>query len=493
LEAVRRAAFDETSKYAESMHASDAEIDEMGRELAYRAHVLSVVYRTRSWRITRPLRGVANLVRRMLGRQVGELPVFETGSRPPSARRYSTVALAPMEMPELAPSSGEFDSSLPPQCSRRREMLVAADMLPLFDHSAGGLRLKTLLGIMGELGWSISFCSLADRQNLPEVLSAPSGLARYEEVLRQVGVVRFVYGLDELKCHLEVFGRDLSFAFLSFPHVTEALLPLVRSYCPSAKVAYDMVDFHGVRMAREARLRNDESLMRQADRQRDIELACARAADLTFAVNDEEKDVLLALAPEVVVDVLPIVFDIPESAPVALAGRKDVLFIGGFWHRPNGDAICWFADHIWPRIYREEPHAVLRIVGSNPGNEVLALGARPGIEVLGFVPDVGPLLDSHRVSVAPLRWGAGTKGKVGQALAVGLPVVATSVGAEGMGLKDGEQLLVADDETGFAEHVLALLREDELWQTLSRKGREHMQGFFSTQVVKRNLKAALGG
>jgi hypothetical protein len=271
------------------------------------------------------------------------------------------------------------------------------------------------------------------------------------------------------------------------------VMPMVRVRCPIARIAYDMVDFHGVRMAREAALFGDAELLEKANRQQEIEVACAKAADVTLAINDEERQTLLSLAPEAVVEVIPLVFEIPPTIPPGLGNREGLLFVGGFWHRPNGDAIRWFVERVWPLVRRAVPDAVLRIAGSNPTDEVLALGAQPGIEVLGFVPDMGAVLDRHRVSIAPLRYGAGAKGKVGQALIHGLPVVATKVGAEGMSLRDGTHLLVADDEEAFAAHVIQLLEDDALWSRLSTHGRMHMENSFSTAVVKQQLVEALDG
>lgn len=223
------------------------------------------------------------------------------------------------------------------------------------------------------------------------------------------------------------------------------------------------------------------------------EISCARAADVTIAVTEGERAALLEIAPDVVVETLPNVFEVPRNVPSGPVGREGLLFVGGFWHKPNGDAMHWFVNRIWPLIQREVPDLVLRIVGANADNEVLALGARPGVEVLGFVPELTPLYDQHRAFIAPLRYGAGMKGKVGQSLVHGLPVVATSIGAEGMALQDGVHLLVADQEEEFAEQVLRLLRDDVLWSRLAVQGREHIERTLSVDVVRNRLETVLGG
>jgi glycosyltransferase involved in cell wall biosynthesis len=113
--------------------------------------------------------------------------------------------------------------------------------------------------------------------------------------------------------------------------------------------------------------------------------------------------------------------------------------------------------------------------------------------VLGYVPELSPYLDNSRVFVAPLRFGAGMKGKVGQSLAHGLPVVATPVGAEGMQLEDGVHLLVAETPEVFAEQVLRLLRDDDLWTALQREGRTLIQETLSEDVIREQLDGVLRG
>ena len=375
----------------------------------------------------------------------------------------------------------------------RRKILVVAPHLPLFDQSSGCLRLKTIISMMGADDWSIAFGSMFDLNGQPGVLANAADRGRYEGVLREAGVSSFLYGPDEITNFVEKQGGDLAWAFLSFPHIAAHFMPVIRSHCPTTRIAYDMVDFHSLRMRREAELSSDSELLAAAERQRAVEVACASAADVTFAVSVEEKAVLLDAAPVAVVEVLPNIFEPPFASPPGPEARKDLFFVGGFWHRPNGDAVRWFVERILPLIQREAPNIILRIAGANADDEVLALGRQPGVEVLGFVPDLAPLFDRHRVFVAPLRYGAGMKGKVGQSLAYGLPVVTTPIGAEGMGLRDGTHLLIASEEEAFALQVLRLLSDDALWSRLSIAGRALIERTLSVDVVRGQLKAVLDG
>lgn len=385
------------------------------------------------------------------------------------------------------------DLCTPSRDSLNRTILVVANHLPLFDQASGCLRLKTIIGMLSADGWTIHFGSMLGLDSQPGVLASHQGRGRYQREMGAAGVSQFLYGPKDITDFIQTHGRNLDWVFLSFPEVAEHFMPFVRVHCPSTRIAYDMVDFHGLRMRREAELFEDSTLLAAADRQKAIEVACSLGADLTFAVSLEEKARLLTEAPTAVVEVLPNIFEMPPSCSTDVRSRRDIFFVGGFWHRPNVDAVCWFVEKILPFIHKAMPEVVFRIAGANASDEVLALKGRLGVQVLGYVSDLGPLFDQHRVCVAPLRYGAGMKGKVGQSLSHALPVVSTSIGAEGMGLKDGIHVLVADEEQAFATQVIRLLNEDDLWSRLSVAGRALIEKSFSIDVVSGQLRESLNG
>jgi O-antigen biosynthesis protein len=133
-----------------------------------------------------------------------------------------------------------------------------------------------------------------------------------------------------------------------------------------------MVDFHGLRPKREAELHSDLKLLAVASEQYSIELACATAADVTFAISTEERNALLEAAPSAAVEVLPNIFQTSSAESPGPEARRDLFFVGNFWHSPNVDAVCWFVERIFPRIKQAVPDIVLRIVGPNAGDEVAA-------------------------------------------------------------------------------------------------------------------------
>ncbi|MBW4022565.1 MAG: glycosyltransferase [Proteobacteria bacterium] len=449
---------------------------EDARRLAAKDRLIRALYASRSWRLAAPLRALSGLLGQPAAPPV-ERAIAETDavSRGVAAAADELRCAVSVRQRPLGRSRGE--------------VLVVAPHLPLFDRQAGGLRLATIVGLIAAMGWTVVFATALPAENGPGLLASAEGQVAYEQALRAAGVSRFVYGVEAIRAFLIEAGGQMRYAFLSFPDVALEVMPLIRAHCPWARVIFDTVDLHFLRMQREADLRRDHRLGLAAQTLRQTELACLRSADVTLAVSDEERGVLLDLAPEAVVETLPCVFKVPAGLPPGPEARDGLLFLGGFWHTPNGDAVLWFAEQVWPRIRARLPGLVFRIAGADPTPEVMALGRLPGIEVLGYVADLAPLFDAARVFVAPLRYGAGMKGKVGQSLIHGLPVVTTPIGAEGMALADDEHLLLAETAEDFAAAVLRLCADDALWRRLQARGRAEIEATLSTTVVARRLEA----
>src|SRR6185437_247932 len=143
----------------------------------------------------------------------------------------------------------------------------------------------------------------------------------------------------------------------------------------------------------------------------------------------------------------------------------------------------WLATEILPVVRAGIPEVTLHLVGANPSAEVRAL-AGPGVVVHGWVPSMDDVYQQVRLSVAPLRFGAGMKGKVGESLAFGVPVVTTPTGAEGIGRGRGEGLLIADDAAGLARAILEAYGDQDLWERLSSAGRDTIARHFSLDAVR---------
>ena len=172
------------------------------------------------------------------------------------------------------------------------------------------------------------------------------------------------------------------------------------------------------------------------------------------------------------------------------AEREGLWFVGGFQHPPNVDAMQWFVREVWPRIAERLPDARFHIVGSKMPDAIRRL-AGERVEVHGHVPDLSPFLDRCRIAVAPLRYGAGVKGKVNQSMAHGQPVVATPIAVEGMHVVPGEDALVAESPDAFADAVVALYGDESLWTKLSEGGVRNVERAFSFDAAREALARIL--
>ncbi|MEO8743347.1 MAG: glycosyltransferase family 4 protein, partial [Lysobacteraceae bacterium] len=267
-------------------------------------------------------------------------------------------------------------------------------------------------------------------------------------------------------------------------------IALARRYAPQARFVFDTVDLHYLREQREADIADDPALKRSAAQTRERELKLIRDSDLTLVVSPVEQALLAREAPGAAVDVLSNVHS-TKTERTGFDARRDIVFVGGYRHPPNVDAALWMAREIFPLIHAQRDDIVLHLIGSDVTDEVLALNALPGVQVHGHVPDLDPYMDGCRIGLAPLRYGAGVKGKVNLSMAHGQPVVATPAAVEGMHLRDGVDVLVGAKEQDFANAVLRLYDDRALWETLARHGIENVERHFSFDAAREVLRRIL--
>ena len=264
----------------------------------------------------------------------------------------------------------------------------------------------------------------------------------------------------------------------------------LRAHSPRARLVYNSVDLHFVRMEREAMLEHSAEKLDAAFRAQQIELAAIARADCAILLSPAEQTLIAGLLPRAKTCVIPIAR--PVRAPaLPFARRRGVVFVGGFRHSPNVDAVLAFVRDTWPMIRARLP-LTFDIVGADPPDEIRALAdPAAGIAVLGHVVDLDTLLDRSRLTVAPLRFGAGIKGKIVTSLAAGVPCVASPIAVEGMGLTDGAQIRVAATPEAFAEAVVAVHERQDVWTALSDSGLDFASRAFSVAEVRRHLAAML--
>jgi hypothetical protein len=211
------------------------------------------------------------------------------------------------------------------------------------------------------------------------------------------------------------------------------------------------------------------------------EMDCIRRMDVTWVVSPYELEVLAREVPQATV-MIQTNIHYPVERAVPFAEREGIMFVGGYRHPPNVDAALFYCREIVPRLRERLPGVASYLIGSNPPPALAKLQG-DGVEVLGYVPEIEPWFDKCRLSVSPLRYGAGVKGKINHSMSRGLPVVATSTSVEGMHLVEGEEVLVADDPDAFAEAIARLYRDEALWDRLSQAGIANVRRHFSPEAA----------
>ncbi len=357
-------------------------------------------------------------------------------------------------------------------------IVVYDHQIPAADQDAGSLRMESILELLAQEGARPLFVP-ANSVDLPE----------YRSRLEVAGVeVAVPPWSPDLSSVMERVGADADIALLSRVLVAAPVLPMVREHLPRAQVVFDTVDLHHRREA--GRLADSHDLGSTVPAAyRELEYAVMRASDLTVVVSQEEKDYLLAEVPNLPVAVIPVANKVRSDVPPR-ADRRGFIFVGGYRHPPNVDAARWLGESIWPAARGAGVAGPLEIIGPDAPSEVVELDGGD-LAVRGWVPDLEPVLDGALALVAPLRYGAGTKGKVTQALANGLPVITTPIGAEGLDLVDGESAIIAESNSDFVNAMRRLERDPELWQRLSENGQRCMKNSNSIDALRSSLDAIL--
>jgi glycosyltransferase involved in cell wall biosynthesis len=358
---------------------------------------------------------------------------------------------------DAQPQRGEHSAYLAADRNRGPHVLVVDHRVPMPDRDAGSLRMLHVVRQLVDIGCRVTF--------MPD---APVADGRYRRALQALGVVVLDPDSD-VAAYLAAAGDRTRLAILSRPHVASRYVHVVREHAPAARIAYDTVDLHYVRERRRADLEGD-AVGSTSAALRELELALARACDVTLVVSDDERRQLLAEQPDLELEILPLANE-PWSQTPPRAGRSGVLFVGGFAHHPNVGAALELAGQVMPLVWAEIGEVALTIVGSGPPSDLRAL-ASDRVEVRGWVEDLAPLLAGSVAMAVPLRYGAGVKGKITESMAAGLPVVTTAVGAEGLDAEHGDDILIGAEPDELARQIVELHGDAELWARLSENGRD---------------------
>lgn len=361
----------------------------------------------------------------------------------------------------------------------RGRVLVVDTTMPDPARDSGSVRLCAILRLLDAQGWSVSFAPDDGR-------AQPDGVA----LLGALGCESLGgAALKDLPAWLRDHGHELHAVMLCRHTVAGQYVALVRRHAPQARLLFDTVDLHFLREHRAARLRANAAMIRQARTSRHSEMELIERCDVTLVVSPYERKLLAQLAPQAKVELLSNIQQVHGSRH-GHDQRTDLLFIGGYGHPPNADAIRWMAHDILPALRKAVPDIKLHVFGDIPDGARRSL-ATPGLELHGRVADLTPWMDSCLASLAPLRFGAGVKGKINTAMSYGVPVIATTIAVEGMQLRHGSDVLVANTPAACVSAVLRLQSDAALWQRLSAGGMENVRQYFSPAAADATLRRIL--
>ena len=355
-------------------------------------------------------------------------------------------------------------------------ILIIDATTPEPDKDSGSVRLTNLMQCCRDLGYSLTF--FADNRDYA---------GNYTRDLQKSGVeVLYHPWLDSLHDFFRDRGDEFDYVIISRHYIAINYIQLLKRYCPNTRFIFDTVDLHYLREQRLAELEQSLPLKRTAQQTRRAELSVIKAADATLVVSTVEKEVLKGDAPGEKVHILSNIHEVP-GRDKEFADRKDIYFVGGYQHPPNVDAACWFVNDIWPLIHKQLPKLRFHLIGSKAPERIRSLSG-DGVVFHGFVESLQPFLSNCRLAVAPLRYGAGVKGKVNMSMAHGQPVVATPAAVEGMFAEHERELLVADDAESFAAEVVRLYQDEDLWNRLSDASVQNVEEHFSLATARASLQ-----
>jgi O-antigen biosynthesis protein len=365
----------------------------------------------------------------------------------------------------------------------RRCILVVDQYIPQPDRDAGSQAIFQILELLVDQGHNVKFWPHDLHYN-----------ARYAAPLQALGIEVY-YGerfLGKFKKWARENGRYVHAALLSRPHVAAHYIASLRRYS-NASILYYGHDVHHLRLRAQMSVSGTSPMAKkEAAEIEKLERRVWSLVDAVYYLTTEETRYAQAAVPGISARTIPAFCsrDFVAQDDKNLAKRAGILFVAGFAHSPNEDAALWFVERIFPLIQEKEPKVRLCVAGSNPTQNVRTLAAHPSITVTGFVSveQLARHYEEARVAVAPLRYGAGLKGKVVEAMRFGVPIVTTPFGVQGMAyLKD--RIPVHSDPAAFADAVLALLTDDALWREQSRIQTDYVSQHFSVNALREALLA----
>ncbi|WFN58388.1 glycosyltransferase [Synechococcus sp. CCFWC 502] len=348
---------------------------------------------------------------------------------------------------------------------------------PRPDRDAGSHAALVEMELVQALGYKVSF--------LPTNLA---WLGSYTEALQRQGIevlhAPFTLSLEQF---MQERGGEFDFIYITRYTTVRDSLHLLHLYAPQARLIFCNADLHYLRELRQARAANHEpeatkALLEAVQETRRQELEAIRAVDLTLSYSEIEQAVIEAeCLGQAATARCPWVVEV-VGEPTTLHDRNGIAFLGNYQHPPNRDGVTAFLEQVWPGLRQRLPDLELHLYGSGLSAEQhQAWQQTPGLRVHGWVTDAAVVYERHRVFIAPLRAGAGIKGKVIAALAHGIPQVLSPVAAEATGLRHGGEVFIARQSSEWEQAIANLIHDDQLWTRCSQAALEHARSHYSRQ------------
>jgi GT2 family glycosyltransferase len=364
--------------------------------------------------------------------------------------------------------------------SRNKNTILFIDhYVPMYDKDAGSRAVYHYIQLFVDLGYNVKFIGDNYYRHEP-----------YTTVLNQLGV-EVLYGNYYFK-NWQLWIRQnsdyINIVFMNRPHISCKYVDFLKQF-PKIKIAYWGHDLHFLRENREYEITKDSKLVKSSEKWKKIEFDIMEKANVSYFFSQVEINIIKSISADVNARAIPInIYKNIKKKDTPFRERKDLLFVGGFSHTPNVDAILWLCGEIMPFVKAKYPDIKLNIVGSNVPEKVIKLESETVI-VKGYVTDdeLQSLYDSARISVVPLRYGAGVKGKIIEAIYNQLPVITTPIGAEGI-LNAETVMLIKDSADGFAGEIIRLYNDFEALEDKSNRCYHYIRENFSEDAALRVLR-----
>lgn len=363
----------------------------------------------------------------------------------------------------------------------KKKLLFIENEILHFDQTAGAKTSYMYLNLLIEMGLSVTFIA-ADFKN-----SEP-----YSSHLRATGV-KVLAGkwFQRLwKLWFQLFARQFDYVFCNRPQPTKKFIDYVKNYS-KAKILYQCHDLHYLRLSRQFEIDGHRNTLKQSRNIEKLETEIITKSDVLLTFSQYEKDTIQKKLPGQYIEVVPLFFYDRLNPPVTdFSLRHGIVFVGGFNHQPNVDAVLWFAKEVLPEIRKCCPGLVFYIAGTHAPREIAGLTDH-GIKVLGYISDeeLAALYGRVRLVVVPLRFGAGVKGKTIEAIHHALPLVSTSIGIEGTGLED--IVFPTDSPKGFAGRVVTLYEDEPALIRYSSQLYDYAQKNLTKTAAKARVEQVL--